>query len=148
MVLGQRYYPIEALPPQGPDEPFAERIRLRAPHGCCDDLKVEVRERLIESGGEDCVVVVKDKPVGMVRRYSFAQLLEGPGGSWMRGHVKLNKSARSVFHDHQHVKQPESRARNDAEVAGNNRLGMVLEKGCPTLITATVAAWRSRQLWQ
>ena len=101
MVLGQRYHPIEALPPKGPDEPFAERIRLRAPHGCCDDLKVEVRERLIESGGEDCVVVVKDKPVGMVRRYSFAQLLEGPGGSWMRGHVKVNNSARSVFHDHQ-----------------------------------------------
>ena len=68
MILGQRNHPIEALPPKGPDESFAECIRLRAPHRCCDDLKVEVRERLVESGGEDCVVVVEDKPVGMVRR--------------------------------------------------------------------------------
>jgi hypothetical protein len=83
MRLGQRNNPIEALPPKGPDESFAERIRLRAPHRYCDDLEVEVRERRIESGGEDCVVVVEDKPVGMVRRYSFAQLLQGPGGGWM-----------------------------------------------------------------
>jgi hypothetical protein len=67
MVLVQRNHPIEALPPEGPDESFAQRVRLRAPHGCCDDLKAEVRERLIESGGEDGVVVVEDKPVGMVR---------------------------------------------------------------------------------
>jgi hypothetical protein len=103
-------------------------IRLRAPHGCCDDLKAEVYERLIQSSGEDGVVVMEDKPVSMVRRDAFAQLLEGPGGSWMRRHVKVNKAARSVFHDHQHVKQPESRARDDAEVAGNNRLGVILEK--------------------
>jgi hypothetical protein len=63
MLLGQRYHPIETLPPKGPDESFAERIRLRAPHGRCDDLKPEVGERLIEPGGEDCVVVMEDKPV-------------------------------------------------------------------------------------
>ena len=33
MVLGQGYNPIETLPPKGPDESFAERIRLRASHG-------------------------------------------------------------------------------------------------------------------
>jgi hypothetical protein len=40
----------------------------------------------------------------------------------------VNKPARSMFHDHQHVKQSERRARDDAEVAGNDRLGVVLEK--------------------
>ena len=74
MVLGQQYI-IEAFTPQCPDYPFAERIRLRAPHWRCDDYKVEVRERLIQSGGEDGVMVVDDEPVGMVRWYSFAQLL-------------------------------------------------------------------------
>jgi hypothetical protein len=58
MLLGQRYHPIETLPPKSPDESVAAGIRLRAPHGCCDDLKVEVDEGLIESGGEDCVVVM------------------------------------------------------------------------------------------
>ena len=75
MVLGQWDNPIETLPPQGPDEPFAKRIRLRAPHRCCDDLKAEVYERLIEFMREDRVVVMEDKPVSMVRRDSFAQLL-------------------------------------------------------------------------
>jgi hypothetical protein len=93
MVLGQRDKPIRAFTPLCPNEPFAERIRLRAPHGRCDDLKAEVSERLIQSGGEGCVMVAEDKPLSMVRRYSFAQLLEGPRGSWMRRHVKMNKPA-------------------------------------------------------
>ena len=33
MVLGQRDSPIQAFPPQRPDEPFAEPIRLWASHG-------------------------------------------------------------------------------------------------------------------
>jgi hypothetical protein len=93
--------------------------------GVCDDLKAEVCARLIESMGEDGVVVMEHAPVGMVRWYSFAQLLEGPGGSWMCRYI-VNKPARSMFHDHQHVKQSDRRARDDAEVAGNDRLGVVL----------------------
>ena len=61
MVLGQRNNPIEALPAQCSNEPFAQRIRLRAPHRRCDDLKIEVHERLIgelrigdADGGEFC----------------------------------------------------------------------------------------------
>jgi hypothetical protein len=94
---------------------------------------------MVESSGEDGVVIMEDKPVSMVRRYSLAQLLEGPGGSWMSGHVKVNKAARSVFHNHQHVKQPESRARDDAEVTGDDGVGVILQKGGPSLIAATAA---------
>jgi hypothetical protein len=70
------------FPPKGSDESFAERIRLGPPHGCYDDFKVEVRERVIQTGRENCVVLVEDKPAGMARWYSFAQLLESPCGSW------------------------------------------------------------------
>ena len=93
--------------------------------------------------------MVEDKAVGMVRRYSFAQLLEGPGGGWMRGHVEVNNSARGVFHDHQHVKQPESRARDGAEIASDDGRRVILQKGGPALIVAPVAtAWRGGRLWQ
>jgi hypothetical protein len=87
---------------------------------------------------EDGVVVMEDKPVSMVRTDSFAQLLEGPGGSWMRGHVKVNRPARSMFHNHQYVKQPESRARDDAEVAGDDGRRVILQKGGPSLVAAPV----------
>ena len=129
MVLGQRYHPIETFPSKGPDEPFAERIRLRAPYGRCDDLKAEVGERLIESGGEDGVVVMEDKPVGMVRRYSLAQLLEGPGCTGMSRRIDVNHSASGMFHHHKHIKNSESGGGDDAEVAGDNGLGVILEKG-------------------
>jgi hypothetical protein len=85
----------------------------------------------------------------MVRRYSFAQLLEGPGGGSMRGHVEVNNSARSVFHDHQQVKQPESRARDGAEITSDDGRRVILQKGGPALIVAPVAtAWRGGRLWQ
>jgi len=66
----------------------------------------------------------------------------------MRGHVKVNNSARSVLHYHQHVKQPKSRARDDAEVTGDDGRRVILQKGGPALVVAPVAAWRGRRLWQ
>jgi hypothetical protein len=42
MVLTQGDQPIQTFPSEGPDQPFAERIGLRAPHRCLDDLKAEV----------------------------------------------------------------------------------------------------------
>jgi sugar lactone lactonase YvrE len=58
----------------------------------------------------------------------------------------VNNSARSVFHDHQHVKQPESRARDDAEVTGNDGRRVILQKGGPALVVARVATFRSAVL--
>ena len=48
MLFGYGNHPIQAFPPEGPDQPFAERIRLRAAHRCFDDLKAHVRDRSIE----------------------------------------------------------------------------------------------------
>ena len=66
----------------------------------------------------------------------------------MRGHVEVNNSARSVLHYHQHVKQPESRARDDAEVTGDDGRRVILQKGGPALVVAPVAAWCGWRLWQ
>src|SRR5271163_1658070 len=66
MVLGQGDNPIQTLASERPDQPFAERICLRAPLRCCDDFKAHVRYRSIESGGEDRVAIMKDKPVSVV----------------------------------------------------------------------------------
>jgi hypothetical protein len=57
----------------------------------------------------------------------------------MRGHVEVNNSARSVFHDHQHVKQPESRARDGAEITSDDGRRVILQKDEPALIVAPVA---------
>ena len=48
------------------DQPFAERICLRAAYRCFDDFKAHVRYRSIELGGEDRVAVMQDKPVRVI----------------------------------------------------------------------------------
>jgi hypothetical protein len=66
MLCGQGNHPIQTLPPKGPDEPFAERIGLRALHWRLDHFKAQVRCRSVESAGEDRIVVMEDKAVGVV----------------------------------------------------------------------------------
>ena len=65
----------------------------------------------------------------MIRRYSFAQLLEGPGCAGMNRRVDVNHSASGMFHHHKHVKNSKSGGRCDAEVTGDNGVGVILEKG-------------------
>ena len=63
MPFGYRDHPIQALTPDRPDQPFAERIRLRAARRCFDDFEAHARYRSIKLGGEDRVAVMQDKPV-------------------------------------------------------------------------------------
>src|SRR5271170_3314931 len=47
MLFGYRDHLIQALTPDRPDQPFAERIRLRAAHRCFNDLETHTRYRSI-----------------------------------------------------------------------------------------------------
>ena len=51
----------------------------------------------------------------------------------MRRDIGMQHPTRGVFHDHQDVEQAKGRRDHDAEVTGNNRLGMVVDKGPPAL---------------
>ena len=93
-----------------------------------DDFKAEAGHRRIESKGEDGVVVMEDKPVTMIGRYSFAQLLEGPSCGGMGRRVDVNHSARGMFHHHKHIKNSKSGGRCDVEITGDNGTGVIVEK--------------------
>jgi len=66
MLLTQGDQPIQTFPSKGPDQSFAERIGLQAPHRCLDDLKAEVPCRRIANGRKNRVVIMEHKPVGVV----------------------------------------------------------------------------------
>jgi hypothetical protein len=66
----------------------------------------------------------------------------------MGSHVEVNDSARSMFHDHQHVEYSKGGTRYDEEVAGDDGRRVILEKGLPTVIARAVAAGRARRLGQ
>jgi hypothetical protein len=61
----------------------------------------------------------------------------GKGRTRMGSH-EVNNPAGRVFHDHKHIKSSESGTCDDAEVTGDNGLGVILEKGWPTLFAARV----------
>ena len=147
MVLGQRYNPIQTFTPKCANQPFAQRISLGAVNRRLYDFKAETGYRRIESKGEDGVVVMEYKPVGMARRYGFAQLSEGPGCTGMGRRVDVNHSATGMFHHHEHIKNSKSGGRCDVEITGDNGVSVILEKRRPTLIAARPSAC-CRRLWQ
>ena len=55
MPFAQRNDPIEALPPQSPDQPFAKRVRLRTMHRRDDHLEAQVRQRSVQLSRKDPV---------------------------------------------------------------------------------------------
>ena len=66
MLLVQRDNPIQTFTPKCANQPFAQRISLGAVNRRLYDFKAETSHRRIECKGEDGVVVMEDKPVGMV----------------------------------------------------------------------------------
>ena len=58
--------PIEALPPQGSDQPLAERISLRAMHRRDYHFKSKPRQRSVQLRRKDRVVVVDDEAILVV----------------------------------------------------------------------------------
>ena len=69
----------------------------------------------------------------MVRWDRFAQLLQRPWGRGMRRHIDMQDPAGGVFHDHKDVEEAKGRRDHHAEVARDDRLGMIAHKGPPAL---------------
>src|SRR5579862_9746387 len=61
------------------------------------------------------------------------ELLQRPGCSGMRGDIDVRYPSATNLHDHKHVEHAEISGNRHEEVAGENRLSMVANKGRPTL---------------
>ena len=66
MLLVQGDNPIQTLTPKCPNQPFAQRISLRAANRRPYDFEAETGHRRIELGGKDRVAVVDDETVRVV----------------------------------------------------------------------------------
>ena len=63
--------PVEAVPADGADPAFGERVRLRGPERCADDLDAFASEDLVEGAAEFTVAVVDiRKRAGVARSES------------------------------------------------------------------------------
>src|SRR5215469_8455207 len=69
----------------------------------------------------------------MVAWKRLPQLLQGPLRSWLGGHILVENSSCSQFHDHEYVKSAKSRRDHNEEITCHDHLGMVMDEGQPAL---------------
>ena len=106
---------------------------MRSPHWRLEHPQSQVADAPVELLGENAVAVMEQKAVLMVSRDRFTELLQRPGGGGVRRDIGMQHATGRLFHQHKHVEQAKSRGDHDAEVTGDDRLGMVPDKRPPAL---------------
>ena len=115
-------------------------------HGGLEDTYPQMAYALVELLGEDGIAVMEQETRGVIGWDRLTQLLQRPPCRGMCGHVGMQNPASRVFHDHKDVEEPKRHRDHDAEVTGDDRLGMVADKGPPALRRDAVMPPRSRRL--
>ena len=69
----------------------------------------------------------------------LTQLLQRPARRGVRGDIGMENAARGVLHHDQDIEQAKGGCDHDTEITGDDRPGMVADKGPPALGRATVS---------
>ena len=88
----------------------------------------------VEAGRESLMPIMKEKLAIAIARKRFSELLQGPLSRRMRGHVEVDQTPRPNRESDENIKDTETCRDCDKEVAGDNLMRMIAEKGCPALI--------------
>jgi hypothetical protein len=88
-------------------------------------------QRGIAPGRVDALPVRQNEPGGMARRAHFANLLECPGGGWLARDVARPEPPIAHLQHDDHVAPRECGGPRHAEVAGQQRVGVVSHEGAP-----------------
>jgi len=123
---------VEALAPDGSDQPFAIRIRFGRADRRFQDPDAETLQLGI-TGRENRIAVVEDESVWMIERQKLAELLNRPLGSGMAGHVHIENAPRTDFHGNEDIQDAERCSYRHEKIAGYDPLRVVTDEGCPTL---------------
>ena len=129
---------VEALAPDGSDQPFAIRIRFGRADRRFQNPDAEALQLGI-TGRENRIAVVEDESVWMIERQKLAELLNRPLGSGMAGHVHIENAPRTDFHGNEDIQDAERCSYRHEKIAGYDPLRVVTDEGCPTLVGAS--AW-------
>src|SRR5207249_1811752 len=148
MLLTQRNEEIETFSPQRANEPLAQGIRLRALWRRFENPKPQVAYALVKLGSEDAIAIMHQESVGVVSGNRFAKLQEGPRRGRFRRDIGMYDAARDMFHDDEDINQAKGCCHYDAEVACDDRLGMIAQKGLPSLGRCALPSPRVQALRQ
>ncbi len=132
MPLVDDHKTVEEFATDGADEAFGDRVRSRRPHRRPYDSDVDGCEHGVEAGGELAVAVADEESeasVGVVEVHQqVARLLGQPRSGGVRGDAQDVHAAGAVFDDEERVEPVQGDRVEVEQVAGQNRLGLRLEK--------------------
>ena len=137
MALGQRNHEVQAFPPDGSDQPFAECIRLWSSDRSLEGPHTKRSDGHVQFGGESRMSVMKEEPVCMIARDRISELLHRPIGCGPGGHIAMKDAAGADLHDHEYIKDTETGGDRDHEVACQQDSGMIADKRRPVLRSET-----------
>jgi hypothetical protein len=98
MTLIDRNHVIQTLATHRSDQSFTERIRLSEFEVDSLEPKAPSSEQLHPDRLESCMPIMDQKPVGVVARYCFPELLNRPLGRGVFGHTDANYAAGTDLH--------------------------------------------------
>lgn len=142
MFLAEWNQVVEAFPPKSPDESFAKCVGLRGMRRNLQHTNAEAVESAVHVRSEDAVPIVDHEPVRMIERQELTELLRGPVGRRMLGHVKVQDSARTDLHRDEDVQDSEVLSNYSEEITGDDCLRMASYKRIPTLSRSSTRAIR------
>ena len=97
---------IHTLPADGPNESFAEGIRVWGLDRCFQRSQSEIVQHQIERRRKDRIVIVNDKLVGMNIVENRSELLSRPFCRGMSRDITVQNSPRTDFHCYEHIQNP------------------------------------------
>src|SRR5665213_1042347 len=94
---------VQAFSPNRPDQPFAECVRFRRSNRRLQNTDAKALQRRVQPSRENGIAVVDDVAVTVIECQELAELLGGPFGGWMLGHVAVQNPPRADLHGHENV---------------------------------------------
>ena len=130
---------VEAFSAERADHAFTEAVCLRASRWCPEYSQSHVRDRSVELGRKDSIVIVDEETVTMVRRDGFPQLLQRPGRCWVGCHITMHNPSGLVFDNDQYVEHAKRCGDDDTEVTGQYGCRMVAKERRPALVSSRLS---------
>ena len=121
---------VEALPADGADHPFDERILPGRPMGGEDLLGPQASHRVAERLAVGAVPIADEETRGVVPRPRLTELLGGPDGGRVRGDVDVTDPSTIMGQDDGHDEHAEGRG-GDGEKVDGSELGDVVGEQRP-----------------
>src|SRR4051794_1044473 len=111
---------IKALPSNSAHDALAEAVRFGSPDWRPEYFHAERLHHLVHFFREDSITVMNDVSISVVSGKRFAELLQGPVRFGMGCDIAMHDPARSDFHEHEYIENPERGRDDDKEVAGHD----------------------------